>query len=158
MEDVFASVSKSCYGDKLHFIFSEDEDPGTDVQNGDDPTEYSIYYMEVPLSEILTNQVGPGDSIASVGVSESARSFEIGNNYPNPFTGETYVDLKLNVRSNVSVTMNNVLGQQVLEHNYSNIPSGKSTLSIDATGLQSGIYFLNVKVGDQVKTIKTMVR
>jgi hypothetical protein len=158
MEDVFASVSKNCIGDKMHIIFSEDEDPGTDVQNGDDPTENSIYYMEIPLNDILTNKIGPGDSLAKVGISNETRSFEIGGNYPNPFTGETFVDIRLLNRSNVTVTMNNVLGQQVLENNYVSLPACKITLSVDGTGLQSGIYFLNVKVGNDVKTIKTMVR
>jgi hypothetical protein len=159
MEDVFASVSKNCYGDKLHIIFQEDEDPGTDVQNGDDPTVNLEYYMEVPISDILGNLVGPGDSIQQPNsVSDQKKSFEIGNNYPNPFTGETYVNIKLNKVSNVVVTMNNTLGQQVLESRYSNVSSGISTLSIDASSLQSGIYFLNVRVGNDVKTIKTMIR
>lgn len=159
MEDVFASVSKNCYGNKLHIIFQEDEDPGTDVQNGDDPTENNIYYIEVPISDVLNNLIGQGDSNNPTGINTAAKTFEIiGNNYPNPFSSETFVDLKLSHSSNVVVTMNNVLGQQVLENTYSNIPTGKRTLSIDGSGLQAGIYFLNVKVGSETKTIKTMVR
>jgi len=156
MEDVFASVSKNCYGDKLHILFQEDEDPGTDVQNMDDPTVNLQYYVEVPISDILNNLIGPGDGLTSV--NNPARTFEIGNNYPNPFTGETYIDIKMNNNSNVVVTMNNTLGQQVLQNTYSNVPSGNSTLHVDASNLQAGIYFLSVKVGNDVKTIKTMVR
>jgi hypothetical protein len=157
-EDAFASVAKNCYGDKLHIIYQEDDDPGTDVQNYDPATVNDEYYVEVPISDILNELIGPGDSIAKVGINDHSSSFKIGNNYPNPFSGETYVDIQLNNSSNVSVIMNDMLGQEVLENTYTNVPSGKSTLSIDASGLQAGIYFLNVKVGNNVKTIKTIIQ
>ena len=158
MEDVFASVAKNCYGDKLHLIYQEDEDPGTDVQNGDDPTENNIYYMEIPISDILNDLIGPGDTNNVNAIAEQPRTFEIGGNYPNPFSGETFIDIKLNNSSNVVITLNNVLGQQVLSNSYSNVAAGKRTLSIDGSNLQSGIYFLNVKVGNETKTIKTMIQ
>jgi hypothetical protein len=158
MEDAFASVAKNCYGDKLHILFQEDEDPGTDVQNYDPATVNYEYYVEVPISDILSDLIGPGDSLAKVGINDLANSFKIGNNYPNPFSGETFIDIQLNNNSNVVVTMNNMLGQQVLENKYTNVPSGNRTLSIDASGLQAGIYFLNVKVGNNVKTVKTVIQ
>jgi hypothetical protein len=61
-EDVFASVAKNCYDNKLHIIFQEDEDPGTSMQNLDPQTENLIFYLEVPCSDILNNLIGPGDS------------------------------------------------------------------------------------------------
>jgi hypothetical protein len=158
MEDVFGSVSKNCYDNKLHIIFQEDEDPGTDVQNFDPGTINLEYYVSVPISDILNNLVGLGDSITNPGFAEQLKSFEIGNNYPNPFSGETFVDIKLSNNSNVTVTLNNMLGQQVLENTYTNVPGGKRTLSIDASGLQKGVYFLNVKVGNEVKTVKAIIQ
>ena len=114
--------------------------------------------MEIPISDILNDLIGPGDTNNVNAIAEQPRTFEIGGNYPNPFSGETFIDIKLNNSSNVVITLNNVLGQQVLSNSYSNVAAGKRTLSIDGSNLQSGIYFLNVKVGNETKTIKTMIQ
>lgn len=79
-------------------------------------------------------------------------------NYPNPFTGITKIDIKLEKSSPVSIVVNSLTGQQVSSVNYGVMGAGSQTLTFDASNLTSGIYFYTVTIGDQKATNKMVVK
>ncbi|MEN6510228.1 MAG: T9SS type A sorting domain-containing protein [Chloroherpetonaceae bacterium] len=74
--------------------------------------------------------------------------------YPNPTSGNFSVNLKLMEDSRVSVSIMNVLGEEikVLSSNEY-IPSGEHTLNysneMSSANLQQGIYFIKLNINDQ---------
>jgi len=80
----------------------------------------------------------------------------LGQNYPNPFNTRTEVAFELANGENVSVEILDLTGRKVLDRSEGYKPAGKHVLTIDAAGLDAGIYFYTVKAGP-FKETKQMV-
>jgi PKD repeat protein len=76
--------------------------------------------------------------------------------YPNPSNGSFTIKLNLRASEEVSIKAINSLGQEVLAQELSGL-SGANEYSIDMTTQVNGIYFLNVRAGDQSKNIKLYI-
>lgn len=76
--------------------------------------------------------------------SEIPEQFTLSNNYPNPFNPSTTIKFGLPEKSDVTITIYNVLGQKVFEvkNNYA---AGNHSYNFDASGLSSGIYIYRIK-------------
>lgn len=80
-------------------------------------------------------------------------NISISQNYPNPASDVTMIDVNLNRASNVSVELFNVLGQRVQTQSL-HLTSGTHTLSLNVQSLDAGIYFYTVRAGNDVVTKK----
>jgi hypothetical protein len=76
--------------------------------------------------------------------------------YPNPTNGNSNLELNLVENSNVTVDVLNTLGQVVFTKTLTNV-SGNQTVNIDSQNFESGLYLVNIKVGDNVTTKKLTV-
>jgi hypothetical protein len=73
-------------------------------------------------------------------------------NYPNPFNAATNIEFILSECCYLSITIYNILGQEI-EILYTGIKQpGAHTLSWNAGNYPSGIYFARLIVGDKIKT------
>ncbi len=79
-------------------------------------------------------------------------------NFPNPFSGKTNIDVKLEKSVPVSIVVNSLAGQQVSKVNYGTMGAGSHTLTLDASNLTSGVYFYTVTIGDQKATNKLVIK
>ncbi len=84
--------------------------------------------------------------------------FVVSNNYPNPFSGKSEINVTLTKPSTVTTKIVNTLGQVVSERTYSNLAATTHILTLDATGLSSGVYFYTVNAGGFNVTNKMIVR
>lgn len=77
--------------------------------------------------------------------------------YPNPFNPTTTIQYNLPVRSNVSIDIYNVLGQEVrqLVSGYQN--QGTHSLTWSANGLASGVYFCRLSTSDYLALRKLVL-
>lgn len=82
----------------------------------------------------------------------------ITNIYPNPTNGISSTKLTLTNSSEVSLQVVNLMGQVVYTENYGHKAAGVHTLSVDASDLTSGVYFVTVKAGNATSTSKMIVR
>jgi hypothetical protein len=71
----------------------------------------------------------------------------LGQNYPNPFARTTDISYELVNGSDVSITVMDLTGRVVMEVKEGFRPTGKHTIQLDASGLDSGIYLYNLKAG-----------
>ena len=91
---------------------------------------------------------------SGVGVAENVASF--GHAYPNPASLVVHFDYELSASNTVSVSVYNLLGQEVLNQNLNSL-QGQVTISV--ADLNEGIYFCNLVVnGRAVKTEKFVVK
>lgn len=76
--------------------------------------------------------------------------------FPNPTNGNSNLELNLVENSNVKVDVLNTLGQVVFTKTLTNV-SGNQTINIDSQNFESGLYLVNIKVGDLTTTKKLTV-
>jgi hypothetical protein len=79
-------------------------------------------------------------------LSQIPSEFSLSNNYPNPFNPSTKISFSLPVKSTVSLSVFNVLGQEVKKVVDQELSAGIHTVDFNATGLSSGMYVYTLKV------------
>lgn len=89
----------------------------------------------------------------------SVNDAESGNfwmyNYPNPASDMFNIDYNLVGHENASIRIVNALGETVLR--IDNLKQGMNTLTVDASGYSSGIYFYQMISGDAVLSKKLTI-
>lgn len=89
------------------------------------------------------------------GISEKM-AYSFGHAYPNPASSMVQFDYELSSLANASVSVYNLLGQEVMSQQINNL-QGAVTFSV--ADLNEGIYFCNLFVnGQTVKTEKFIVK
>ncbi|MDP8208848.1 MAG: carboxypeptidase regulatory-like domain-containing protein [Candidatus Electryonea clarkiae] len=76
---------------------------------------------------------------------------------PNPFNSMTTVRFTLKSSAHVNVVVNNLLGQEIEILANGTMSRGHHSLSFDATGLPSGIYFIHVNVLGKMDEFRKVV-
>ena len=78
-------------------------------------------------------------------IDEVPAQFAIYQNYPNPFNPTTTISFNLPEASIVTLTVYNVLGQEVARVlNGEQMDDGEQVVEFDATALTSGVYFYRI--------------
>jgi hypothetical protein len=80
----------------------------------------------------------------------------VSQNYPNPFSGQSYVTVTLNEGAELSLEVYSITGQQVISQDYG-YATGTTTLTINGDQLTPGVYFYTVKAGESKVTHKMIV-
>lgn len=90
--------------------------------------------------------------------------FQLFQNYPNPFNPATTITFSIpdiNIyqsgSSNVVLKIYNLLGETVAELINENLAAGVHTVDFDASNLNSGIYFYELKTGNFLSTKKMIL-
>ena len=68
--------------------------------------------------------------------------------YPNPFTETAYVSFSTSQTETVSVNVYNSIGKLVYTLNDKDYSAGTHTIAIDGHELNNGMYFVNLKIGE----------
>jgi hypothetical protein len=102
----------------------------------------------------------PDDShLLLTGVSEyKNNNLAISQNYPNPFSGTTTIDVTLKKASDLSIEVMNTLGQVISTQSMKSVSPGIHTFTINGSDLSSGLYIYTVKTGDSSVTRKMSVK
>lgn len=77
--------------------------------------------------------------------------------YPNPITNNAFVEFNLAETNAVTIEMVNTIGQVVLHENIGKLNAGIQNYSLNAASLSNGLYFLNIKIGDNTVTQKVAI-
>jgi hypothetical protein len=88
-------------------------------------------------------------------------AFALEQNYPNPFNPSTIIVFSLAVESKVSLTVFDVLGQEVATLINGNLSAGSRDITFDASALNSGVYFYRLDAtgveGTNFTSVKKMI-
>ena len=82
----------------------------------------------------------------------------VSQNYPNPFSQTTTVEVNLAEKASLSLKVTNILGQEVMTIEKGLVSNGVYTFTIDRANLQNGIYFYTVKANNSEVTRKMIIR
>ena len=99
------------------------------------------------------------EPLIPTGVAQSPATpqvFALYANYPNPFNPSTTITFSLDRKSDVSLKVFNVLGQEVATLVNGTMGAGVQSVRFDAGNLSSGVYFYRLQANGQALT-RTMV-
>ncbi|MDO8550402.1 MAG: T9SS type A sorting domain-containing protein [Ignavibacteria bacterium] len=92
---------------------------------------------------------------------EVPSDFSLSQNYPNPFNPSTKISFNLPVESNVTLKIFNVIGQEVMSLIHGNLNAGFHNLDLNASNLNSGVYFYTLEAqgndGSSFSEVKKMM-
>jgi hypothetical protein len=114
----------------------------------------TVYYDDITV-EVIGTTLGVKDN------SGLPRTFDLSNNYPNPFNPTTTIHFAVPQGGPISLTVYNVLGQQVRMLVQGNVSVGYHDVVWDGKDdrgmtVQSGVYFYRLQTGS-VALVKKMV-
>lgn len=82
---------------------------------------------------------------------------QVSQNFPNPFSNETYITVNLAKGSQLNIEVYNLTGQKVYDKKYGYKPAGQTSLVIQDVDFPTGIYFYTVQAGTEKITRKMIV-
>ncbi len=89
--------------------------------------------------------------------SQTPASYKLFQNYPNPFNPSTKIKYSIPQESSVTITVFDVLGNNIETLVNENKPVGKYEVVFDASNLPSGVYYCRIKAGEFVETKKMIL-
>jgi hypothetical protein len=101
--------------------------------------------------------VNTGNAPCWVGMKENEKDPGYLTVYPVPVKDLATISLTVKQNANVTITVNDLLGKQVMTVNIGVMPAGKQEFTLDASRLKSGIYFVTVVVDGESFTQKMVV-
>ena len=132
--------------DYIYLMYAVDPDPGL-ASREDHPWQQNVLYF----ATILKDEI--------LGINEPAELYadNVSQNYPNPFSKTSVVNVNIWKNCELSLNVINITGQKVFETNPIKAKPGKNTIIIDASKLSPGVYFYTVKTGESSVTKKMIV-
>jgi hypothetical protein len=118
----------------------------SEYPNGGPNRKYTVRYWNV------LNDVYNGGKTTGVDQNSLVASFRV---YPNPASGAFTVEVTNTVASTMMITLTNIQGQVVYENKVSNVISHSENID---TKLPSGMYFLSISNGSEVKVQKVVIQ
>ncbi|HSW67796.1 MAG TPA: T9SS type A sorting domain-containing protein [Bacteroidales bacterium] len=146
-ECVFPTVAART-NNYFHIIYQADEEPGMAVRGDMDPYGDNFIY-HIKLSDEIVGIGNPTPHIHRTNLS---------HNFPNPFTSSTSMYLALYDPAPVTITVQNIAGQNVKVVEMGVMQPGRHLLQVDMEGYPLGLYFATVSAGEQIFSRKMIVR
>ncbi|MHB9041612.1 MAG: DUF5666 domain-containing protein, partial [Melioribacteraceae bacterium] len=127
------------------------------IQVGQSVTVWASQDQSGNLKAVQVQQIsGSVTSVNDGGKESLPTDYELKQNYPNPFNPTTSISFTLSKVENVSLTVYNIIGQEVASLVNGQMNAGLHVVTFNAARLASGIYFYRLHAGDFV-AIKKMV-
>ena len=119
-----------------------------------DPANNTVTFQQNSVSTyvILTGQ----ENATAINDDQKliADGFLLKQNYPNPFNPITQIEFVLEKNAKVQLSIYNILGQKLDVLLNSNLTAGVHRVQFDGRNLPSGIYFYQLRVGNQTQVRK----
>jgi hypothetical protein len=122
-----------------------------------------VYKTDAGVNELIMNVAANGNWKRRTAAGEFTNVLSLDENtrsslklYPNPVVGDATLEFSVNSSMPVVVEVINTLGQKVIVKSLGNV-SGNQRISLESSKLESGMYFVNLKIGDNVVSKKLTV-
>lgn len=155
----FERIGKMPKGNSNSYSFTDASPPQSDSltycitrrdgapTHGDGSLNYSFARSE---TRTVNGVIGLGNT------NEHQFEFSLLQNYPNPFNTQTIISYSIPKDEKVTLTLYNILGQQMATPINTLQKAGQHRITFDASNFASGIYFYTIEAGGS-KSTKKMV-
>ncbi len=93
----------------------------------------------------------------SIASANTVSNFDLSYNYPNPFNPSTKIQYRIPHKSNIELTVYDILGSKINTLVNEVQSPGNYTVVFDAKNLASGTYFYSLKIGNSTVTRKMIL-
>ncbi|RKZ00576.1 MAG: hypothetical protein DRQ13_00120 [Ignavibacteriae bacterium] len=132
----------------VHIVIQGDSIPGSTVNTAGMPVAVSAQYYHFSTEIVVpTSSVEPG----------IVNEFTLEQNYPNPFNPSTQINYTLAERSNVTIKVYDVLGNEIATLINTTLEAGAYDVNFDASQLSSGLYIYTLNAGNFTSSKKMML-
>jgi len=84
-------------------------------------------------------------------------SFTVSSAYPNPFNPQTSVTVDLPTSAHLTIGLFDVMGREVRSMASGVYSIGSHTVSVDGSGLASGVYYIRVASGEHQSLVPVLL-
>ncbi|MBN2681208.1 MAG: T9SS type A sorting domain-containing protein [Bacteroidales bacterium] len=107
-----------------------------------------------PFSQSVSNleDNGLGESVDEISANKNAIKV-----FPNPSNGISNISFKLFEKSDVSISILNLMGEVVFESIQTDVNPGKYTKLLSTKELDSGMYLVRIKLNNQIYTQQLVI-
>lgn len=85
---------------------------------------------------------------------DGLNDFKLYQNYPNPFNPSTNIKYTIPKNSFVKITLHDILGNEIRTLVNQNVQPGTYQITLDGSGLASGMYFVRLSAENIERTLK----
>jgi subtilisin family serine protease len=103
---------------------------------------------------IINTHAAVQSLLTSVDDKNVPEDFVLLKNYPNPFNPSTKIQFAVPVKSNVLITLHDMLGREIKTLFNSNVDAGTHEFELNGRDLSSGIYLVRMLANNLQKSIK----
>ena len=114
---------------------------------------YSYILEDVDYNGTVTAH-GPVSIIIPENLLVENEDYKLGSNYPNPFNPSFTIPFELMTAMDVNIAMYDITGKRVMLIADGYYEARQYQLRVDASDLNSGIYFVRTLIGNEVNTQK----
>lgn len=115
-------------------------------------TPGNVYYV------VITDANGCSDVVSFQAIALDVSSIDNAANlnmFPNPTSGNVFVDLNLETASDVQIQITTVIGQTVMTHQFNQAQN--STFELETAQLPTGVYMVKFTIGTDELTKKLII-
>lgn len=145
-----SSLTMSNHTISIPFNYIAPSSPGTD-------TIWATVTSGTPAWEWAPSKRVIVRGITGIEKQSSAVTFKLNQNFPNPFNPVTSISFTLPKESNVSMSIFDLVGNEVDYLFEGKLGSGNHEISWNASNFASGVYFYSLRAGDKVLTKKMIL-
>jgi hypothetical protein len=88
------------------------------------------------------------EKVIEIEIGAAPAEYSLKQNYPNPFNPSTVISFSIPIKSDVSIKVYNLIGEEIAELINGEFEAGVHQVNFDASGLSSGTYFYRLNAGD----------
>lgn len=114
---------------------------------------YSYILQDVDYNGVIASH-GPVSIVIPENFLVENENFKLGRNFPNPFNPSFTIPFELMTAMDVDIAMYNINGQKIMTIAKGNFEPRQYQFRVNASNLNSGIYFVRTIIGDEVHTQK----
>lgn len=130
----------------IYLMYNIDGIPGLGLDDDHDYVENTQWFLNIDKDEILSTP----DPV-------QFEAHHVSQNSPNPFNETTVVLVDLNISTEISLEVFNIMGQMVYQTPARKVNAGTHQFKINGSQLDSGLYFYTVTAGNSKVTKKMIV-
>jgi hypothetical protein len=134
----------------IHILYQRDYTPGSAVTIDD----AAIHPQDIP-NDIIYMSIDKNYPVSTNDVKSEIQGLAL---MPNPSNESATLKFELNNNETVSINVVNMLGQRVLNLNSAKAAAGQHSVSLNTNELPSGIYLVNVTIGNKSGNVKMIVK
>ena len=103
----------------------------------------------------LGNLATMSSDVAGITQFETPKTLEA-NAFPNPTTGLLNLATEVPQETTVLISVTNLMGQNIWNSNIRELSEGPHQLQLDLSHLRAGTYFVSLKIGESLQTLRVI--